>query len=107
AVELTFNEHIEPYGAELAVTDGGGTEVTEGEPQIEGPILTQTLTEQRAGGEYTVQWRVVSADGHPVSGEFTFQAAQAGGAGGTADNDTADGDGADEATNGDAAADAA
>ncbi|UOE42777.1 copper resistance CopC family protein [Agromyces larvae] len=28
-------------------------------------------------GEYTVEWRVVSADGHPIAGEFAFEWAPA------------------------------
>lgn len=32
-----------------------------------------------AAGEYTVRWRLVSADGHPISGEFAFAWAPADG----------------------------
>jgi len=80
SVELTFNEHIEQIGSQVVITDADGNEVQDGDPLIEGPALTQDLLEERPAGEYTVQWRVVSADGHPVSGEFTFQAAAAAGA---------------------------
>src|SRR5690625_6874416 len=80
SVELTFNEHIEQIGSQVVITDADGNEVQDGDPLIEGPALTQDLLEERPEGEYTVQWRVVSADGHPVSGEFTFQAAAAAGA---------------------------
>src|SRR5690625_1792159 len=79
SVELTFNEHIEQIGSQVVITDADGTEVQDGDPLIEGPTLTQDLSEERPAGEYTVQWRVVSADGHPVSGEFTFEAAAAAG----------------------------
>src|SRR5690625_479593 len=44
SVELTFNEHIEQIGAEVSITDGDGTEVTDGDPEIIGPTLTQALT---------------------------------------------------------------
>src|SRR5690625_115355 len=80
SVELTFNEHIEQIGSQVVITDAGGTEVQDGDPQIDGPTLTQDLIDERPEGSYTVQWRVVSADGHPVSGEFTFEAAAAAGA---------------------------
>lgn len=94
-VVLTFNENIEQIGAEVVITDGDGTEVQDGDPQITGPDLTQPLAADRSAGEYTVQWRVVSADGHPVSGEFTFSATEAAGgepedpADGTEDDDGA------------------
>lgn len=79
-IVLTFSEHIEQIGAEVLITDPDGDEVQDGDPRISGPTLTHDLTEDRPAGEYTAQWRVVSADGHPISGEFTFTAADATGA---------------------------
>lgn len=108
SVELTFNEHIEQIGSQVVITDAGGTEVQDGDPQIDGPTLTQDLIDERPEGSYTVQWRVVSADGHPVSGEFTFEAAaaagaQADGADASADDEGTDG-AADDAAEDDATA---
>ena len=108
SVELTFSEHIEQIGSQVVITDAGGTEVQDGDPQIDGPTLTQDLIDERPEGSYTVQWRVVSADGHPVSGEFTFEAAaaagaQADGADASADDEGTDG-AADDAAEDDATA---
>ncbi|MCP2031528.1 methionine-rich copper-binding protein CopC [Okibacterium sp. HSC-33S16] len=38
---------------------------------VQGPTLTTPVTLGQPG-EYTVIWQVVSADGHPIDGEFTF-----------------------------------
>src|SRR5699024_10824890 len=34
--------------------------------------VSHPLADDLPAGEYSVDWRVVSADGHPISGEFTF-----------------------------------
>jgi methionine-rich copper-binding protein CopC len=38
---------------------------------VQGPTLTTPVTLGQPG-EYTVIWQVVSADGHPIDGEYTF-----------------------------------
>lgn len=37
--------------------------------------LLGAVPQPRSGGRYTVYWRVVSADGHPVNGNFSFSVA--------------------------------
>lgn len=54
----------------IGVTDSSGRALTFGDPVVEGTHVTQALRGP-ATGTITVQWRVVSSDGHPVSGEFT------------------------------------
>lgn len=71
-IVLEFNETIEEIGSEMVVTGPDGEEVNAGDGEASGPLFSQELVEERPAGEYAVQWRVVSADGHPVSGEFTF-----------------------------------
>jgi copper resistance protein C len=43
---------------------------------VEGPVA-EVPAELGAAGEYTVVWQVVSADGHPIGGEFGFEWAPA------------------------------
>lgn len=71
-IVLEFNEDIEPIGNEVAVTGPSGAEVAVGELVVDGPVVTQPIDVDGAG-DYTVTWRVVSADGHPISGEFTYE----------------------------------
>lgn len=71
---LTFSAKlITGDGAtEVVVTDADGNSVTDGEPTVDGAIVTQPLQAEAAAGEYHVIWKVVSSDGHPTSDEFFF-----------------------------------
>ncbi|MCM3613480.1 copper resistance protein CopC [Microbacterium enclense] len=55
----------------IEVTDAAGTSLTDGVPEVSGSEVTQALAGP-ASGTVTVQWRVVSSDGHPIDGEFAF-----------------------------------
>lgn len=68
---LEFNEEMITLGTEVAVMDPDGNPVTSGTPAVDGSTITQAI-DLGADGEYYVVWRTVSADGHPISGEFTF-----------------------------------
>jgi len=73
AVRLTFSDPIDQRYVRAAVTPPGGAaaNVT---ATADGPTVTVPLT--AAGpGAYRVEYRVVSADGHPVSGELHFTVA--------------------------------
>jgi copper transport protein len=72
-VTLAFDEPVEAAFGALRVFDARGTPVTTGAlRRPEGSRLEVALPEL-ADGAYTVTYRVVSADGHPVSGGLTFQ----------------------------------
>jgi copper transport protein len=73
-VRLTYSEPIEPRFAIVSVTDAAGRQVTSGPPQRpEGqPQTLVTPLQNVPEGWYLVFWRVISADGHPVRGAFTF-----------------------------------
>ena len=73
-VRLTYSEPVEPRFAIVSVTDAAGRQVTSGVPQ-RAPGSPQTLVtplRRVPQGWYLVFWRVISADGHPVRGAFTF-----------------------------------
>lgn len=76
-ISLTFNEDITDLGTEVVITAGDEERLDDGKTEISGPVVTQALAADRPEGIYTVTWRAVSADGHPISGEFTFTAAEA------------------------------
>lgn len=74
-LELTYSgEIMQVDGAnQVNVVDADGNSVTDGSPDTNGKTVTQDLT--TAGAEddtYTVTWRVVSSDGHPIQGTFTY-----------------------------------
>ncbi len=71
---LTFSAKlIDGEGAtEVVVTDPSGDAVTDGAATVDGAIVTQPLRGTGPAGEYHVIWKVVSSDGHPTSGEYSF-----------------------------------
>ncbi|WP_067200647.1 copper resistance CopC family protein [Microbacterium sp. XT11] len=74
---LTFsNKLIDGEGAtEVVVTDAAGTVVSDGPATVNGAVVTQGLVAEADAGAYHVVWRIVSSDGHPTSGEFSFAVA--------------------------------
>ena len=71
AVTLEFSEDINPNFVTVEVAGSSGTE-TDGDPTTDGGTVTQPLTGDLAAGKHLVTYRVVSTDGHPVSGTVTF-----------------------------------
>ncbi len=71
AVTLEFNEDINPNFVTIAVAGPSGAE-TDGDATIDGGTVTQPLTGDLEAGKHRVTYRVVSTDGHPVSGTVTF-----------------------------------
>lgn len=73
AVDLVMSSTPLGLGTQVEVTGPAGV-VSTGEAQVVDTTVSQPLVEDRPAGEYTVQWRVTSSDGHPISGSFTFTA---------------------------------
>lgn len=86
-IELNFSGDVQQVGSEVKV-EIDGTNVSAGELAVEGTKLTVALPDNLKPGEYKVIWRVVSADGHPVSGEYGFTLNDAEGAGGSVEQST-------------------
>jgi methionine-rich copper-binding protein CopC len=70
-VVLTFNEAISTSFATVTVTADDGRPVSRGKPAVSGKTVTQPLAKV-GSGRYTVAFRVVSEDGHPVSQKASF-----------------------------------
>jgi methionine-rich copper-binding protein CopC len=72
-LRLTFSGVIaaEAGASEVQVTDASGASLADGEPTAQDNVLTQPLSGE-ASGAVTVVWKVVSSDGHPISGEYSF-----------------------------------
>jgi copper transport protein len=73
-VALLYSEPVEPRFAVVSVTDANGTQQTAGPPRRSATNPNQLVIplHRTAEGWYLVYWRVISADGHPVRGAFTF-----------------------------------
>jgi methionine-rich copper-binding protein CopC len=72
-VTLTFNEPALALGTVIIVTGPAGQEQS-GAAVLVNNTVTEHLQPGSPAGPYTVLWRVTSADGHPVSGTFSFTA---------------------------------
>lgn len=71
AVVLEFNETVNPDFVAVRVAGPGGDEA-DGVATVDGRTVTQGLVTALAAGKHTVTYRVVSSDGHPISGTVTF-----------------------------------
>ncbi|MFE7565658.1 copper resistance protein CopC [Streptomyces sp. NPDC057539] len=70
-VQLTFSDPMTQDYAKVAVTGPRGDAVL-GDPEVKGEVVSVRLAPASPPGRYEVGYRVVSADGHPVSGSLTF-----------------------------------
>lgn len=72
AVTLTFNGPVSTQFSEVVVTGPDGAAWQLDASTVSGAIVTQPLAADGPAGTYEVAWRVVSADGHPISGAFSY-----------------------------------
>ncbi|GGA31123.1 copper resistance protein CopC [Paenibacillus physcomitrellae] len=74
-VHLLFNEAIDPSFFALSVLNDKGQKVSSGEPAIDADNpagLSVKLEKDLPEGVYVARWRVISSDGHPISGTVPF-----------------------------------
>jgi methionine-rich copper-binding protein CopC len=70
-VTLTFNERVHGDFTTVVVTGPGGVSYSDGHVQVIDDDVHQKVYPLHSGA-YTVAWRAISADGHPVEGQFHF-----------------------------------
>jgi hypothetical protein len=77
-----FDIRLEFSDTPMAVGEGSGNEISikgpSGEVEYSGCLPIEgnfgvLRVDLDQAGTYSVGWRVVSSDGHPISGEFTFE----------------------------------
>ena len=75
-VTLTFNEKLLILGVEnpnsLSVASSSGKSITTGPVEVSGNKISISLKSIESFGKFTITYRVVSADGHPISGKYFF-----------------------------------
>lgn len=76
-IALTFNEPLltlnQGKANSITITSPQGEEVAIATPEINGNELAALVTTiPEESGEYVLSYRVVSNDGHPIEGSFTF-----------------------------------
>jgi copper transport protein len=74
AVRLVFDDVVQPAGGDAVVRNDGSVPVLAGPARVEhaGRVLVLPLRQPLRRGDYSVRWRVLSDDGHFVSGVSTF-----------------------------------
>lgn len=70
-VLLRFSEAVRAP-AYVVVSGPGGSRLDDGPAQVVDNTVTEQLAPITEPGEYSVAYRVVSVDGHPVTGELSF-----------------------------------
>lgn len=74
-VTLEFMQRLDPAFTTIVLTDAAKRKLPTGEPVVTGAKSTVQVTDTLPNGTYTVAYRVVSVDGHPVQGSYPFTVA--------------------------------
>ena len=74
-VKLYFTERLEPAYSTVRVKDDNGAQVDRQDAHVDpsNPLLLRATLQPLEQGAYTVNWRVLSVDGHVTEGRFAFQ----------------------------------
>lgn len=72
SIVLQFNEESLDSLIDVVITDAKGDVVAMDAAEAAGADVLVPWPGSLGAGDYTVAYRVVSADGHPVTGTFTF-----------------------------------
>lgn len=70
-ITLTFEGQIE-QGSTVELIDENNEAIEFNSISVADGVMTGTLAEPLENGSYIVRWSSISADGHPMEGEFTF-----------------------------------
>ncbi len=71
-VSLRFAEPLLDAGARMVAKDSTGATIELGPAQVQGQTLTAPWPTAADSGTYTVAYRAVAGDGHPLEGRFSF-----------------------------------
>jgi copper transport protein len=73
-IRLVFSEQVVPDLSQISLlaTDGSSISLKVANDPHDVHILIGNVETALGGGSYKVVWRVLSSDGHPVSGNFNF-----------------------------------
>lgn len=66
-ITLQFSNDVLAMGAEVQISDALGRNWVAGEATITGASVVATVSNGMPAGAYEVLWKIVSADGHPIS----------------------------------------
>ena len=71
SITFTFDQPVQNFDPVVSLIGPDGKQYATGTPTISGNVVTGSVGSGPAGA-YTAAYRIVSADGHPVTGEIHF-----------------------------------
>lgn len=71
-IELTLSEPLITASATVVVTDDQGAVVARDRSRVDGPSVSVPWPPELPAGAYTIAYRVVSGDGHPIKGTSRY-----------------------------------
>lgn len=77
-IVLTFSGKVMDVSTAVMVLDPEAETVSTSAPLVDGHEVSVDVLDELPVGGYAVRWRVVSSDGHPISGTFTFHVGEGG-----------------------------
>lgn len=72
-VSATFNEPMQTQFAAMTLIGPDGGQYGAGEPTVDDTVISVAVRPGGPAGDYTANYRATSADGHVVSGSWTFR----------------------------------
>ena len=72
-VTLTFDQPVRLAFNTVTMVGPDGSHWIDAPVRVEGPTVTAPVHELGPAGTYTIGYRILSADGHPVSNKVTFE----------------------------------
>lgn len=77
-VTISTRETVREMGSAIVVTSPSGARVDDGSTEISGTTTLIGLIALSETGTYTVDYRLLASDGHPIEGSFTFTLVEGG-----------------------------
>ncbi len=74
-ITLRFLQKLDPAFTTIVLSDASQRKIPTSEPAVAGATGTVKISQPLANGNYIVAYRVVSTDGHPVQGSYSFTVA--------------------------------
>ncbi|GED34899.1 MULTISPECIES: copper resistance CopC family protein [Brevibacillus] len=71
-ITLTFESKVEK-GSSFTLMNEKGEVVPVDSIQINNQVMSGSVPSTISDGPYTVNWKIIGADGHPIEGKFSFQ----------------------------------
>ncbi|KOP68729.1 copper resistance protein CopC [Bacillus sp. FJAT-18019] len=72
-VSVSFNENIDENLSTIKIKNEQGEAVEVAEVTVSENKMVGTLAAPLPSGSYTVEWKIVGGDGHPVDGTYNFE----------------------------------